>query len=640
MFILKAQLELLGLNAPVFSWAVSFLLIAYSLYVYARHLKVSRNGQQVLAVAEKRLRSLRSTLPTGPSQGITSQAYEAVSAILDDLPLLQPLRQSISSTVIVRPNEKGEDRIWAGEEIRIDAPELIDNQSYKTAPTVISGVGLLATFLAILVALLDVKLAHNRVQGLDLLVQGLSGKFLSSVVAIGCATMLVYAERGLRRPINASITSLNTAVRAILPRLTPAQIMSNLWSEAEGQSRLMRSFGTDLAVSLSRGIDGTLRPTMERMASAIEDLTRVATKVQEEDRDVADERLSAVLTSFGQSLQLSLEKMAERFNDSLVETTHREFSGISHSLSTMVTLLQKANEQLTSNQLSFNDLVNLAKGTTADEIASRRGQIEQLTEVVSDLMVKVQERTEESTGSMERTIAAITSDMSKKMLDLSAQMARVVVQTSENSTTRAREVLDQAGSLSSRSAEQLARLLEHHDTELTKVDDLRLLLDTTIKGFVSAIGRYGEVTDGLRKVASQVNAGIASFGQVAKLIKDSQNNAAQVSLSVSGQMESMRAFAQSQQEVWGRIDTSMIEYEKIFARVEDHARDLLSQITQHLGSYSDTTQKHFVELTSTADNFISRATGRLSASIDELGEQLDELQGALASIGRMSRAAG
>ncbi len=37
-------------------------------------------------------------------------------------------------------------------------------------------------------------------------------------------------------------------------------------------------------------------------------------------------------------------------------------------------------------------------------------------------------------------------------------------------------------------------------------------------------------------------------------------------------------------------------------------------------------------LTTTPDNFISQGTGRLSGSIDELGEQLDELHSAMTKM--------
>ena len=66
MFLLKIQWELLGLKAPVFSWLVSFFLIFYSIYIYSTHREASRNRQRVLAVADKRLKSVRGTTPARP----------------------------------------------------------------------------------------------------------------------------------------------------------------------------------------------------------------------------------------------------------------------------------------------------------------------------------------------------------------------------------------------------------------------------------------------------------------------------------------------------------------------------------------------------------------------------------------------
>ncbi len=99
--------------------------------------------------------------------------------------------------------------------------------------------------------------------------------------------------------------------------------------------------------------------------------------------------------------------------------------------------------------------------------------------------------------------------------------------------------------------------------------------------------------------------------------------------SSSGQIESLKGFAREQEEVWQRIEASMTAYETMFQTVEGHAKELLAQIARHLGGYSTVTEKHFTLLTTTADNFISQATGRLSGSIDELGEQLDELHNAV-----------
>ena len=198
MFLLKAQLALLGLRAPVFSWVVSAGLLAYCIWVYLNHRREFRHRARVIYSAEKKLKSLRGRDVTSAGNGISRQFYDSMIEIFNGLPLLRAEWQGVSSSIIRRSDKNGEDRFWISEEIGnfFNETSMIDNQAYKTAPSIITGVGLLATFLAILVALLDVKLSNNKVQGLDLLVQGLSGKFLSSVVALACATLLVSAEKG------------------------------------------------------------------------------------------------------------------------------------------------------------------------------------------------------------------------------------------------------------------------------------------------------------------------------------------------------------------------------------------------------------------------------------------------------------
>jgi hypothetical protein len=632
VFLLKAQWELLGLKAPVFSWVVSVALLAYCIWIYLKLRKECRDRGRVFSTAEKLLNSLKDRYPTRPGTGISRQLYDSVGEIFIHLPLLRAHWQSISSFIIRRTDKNGEERFWISEEIGsiFNETRVIDNQGYKTAPTVISGVGLLATFLAILVALLDVKLTSNRVQGLDLLVQGLSGKFLSSVVAVACATLLVYAEKGVLHPVRAGITSLTMTLSSLVPKLVPAQILSDLHGEIAEQSSALKTFNADLTSTFKQNFGDSVVPALERMGTAIDDLNHFLREAESQKHESINEQLAVLLRGLEQSLGSSLEKMGARFNDSLAGSTQGQFNQITESL---------MNSQSVLNQNIFNDLTNLAKNTTAHEMASRQAQAEQLTRGVSELMTKLQEKTGESMGSMERTLAAITLDISDKVTDLSTRMAAKVEQASERSTKSAKEALAEAGSLSSRSAQQLAQLLERHIAELTKAEDLRALLGDTLKEFTVSINRHGQVTEGLQKLTSQVNMGVVSLSQIAKSIRETQEAAARLSLSASGQIESLKGFSQSQQEVWGRIQASMVQYESVFERVEGHAGDLLTQIAQHLGGYSDTTQKHFIQLTSAADNFISQATGRLSGSIDELGEQLDELQSAVASIVHISQTA-
>jgi len=227
--------------------------------------------------------------------------------------------------------------------------------------------------------------------------------------------------------------------------------------------------------------------------------------------------------------------------------------------------------------------------------------------------------------------------ISAKVEELSTEMATVIRETSERSTNKAKEIIDRASTVSSRSATHLADLLGRHASELTRVEELRDMLDGSIKSFIGSIEKHTRLTDGLQQATAQVNVGVASLGQTAKSIKESQESAARISASVSAQVELMKGVIQNHGEMWDRIKLSMVEYEKIFGAVEGQAGEMLGQIAHHLQAYSGATEKHFSNLALTADTLVSQATGRLSGSIKELSEQLDDLQVALGCLGRVSQ---
>ncbi len=737
MFLLKIQWQLYGLKAPAFSWIVSVCLIVYSIYIYGMHLKASRNRQRVLTLAEKRLSSLGGEAPGQPGEGISRSFYDSIASVFDDLPLLQPIWRSVASCVLVTDRDK-EGRFWVSEDIDqiVANTKVIDHDGYRTAPTVISGVGLLATFLAILVALLDVRLAQNRVQGLDLLVQGLSGKFLSSVAALGCATLLVQAEKGLYRPVVSGMARLSAALRGVLPRLLTAQIMSDLRTDMAVQAQMFGAFDVDLKGAVKEGLAENLRSAVEalgKMASLQEELNRFVRENEAQKQQAMTDQLKTALQDFGQSLGASLERMATKFDEALALNTHGHFVQISESLSSAATLLEQVNEQLGRNQYVLIDLVDLARATTRTETEARKAQTEHFTrtvgemmtglqekmaeamtsidttmagvtgnisdkvmevvdlagavtksetearkaqtehlaKTVGELMTRLQEKMAETLTSINATMAAVTGNMSdqvteastemalairetserstnkakevmesisEKVADLSTEMATVIRETSERSTNKAKEVIDRASTISARSATHLADLLGRHSSELTRVEELRDMLDGAIKGFIGSIEKHSRLTEGLQQVATQVNAGVASLGQTAKTIKEGQESAARISVSVSAQVELMKGVIQNHEKMWDRISGSMVEYEKIFGAVEGQAGEMLGQIAHHLQAYSGATEKHFSNLALTADTLVSQATGRLSGSIKELSEQLDDLQVALGCLGRVSQA--
>ncbi|MCM2278361.1 MAG: hypothetical protein NDJ89_09825 [Oligoflexia bacterium] len=72
----------------------------------------------------------------------------------------------------------------------------VHSSFFNSVPGILTGVGLLMTFVAILDGLSHVTVSTNMdVQGIGGLINGLSGKFVSSIVAVTCAVCFVFVER-------------------------------------------------------------------------------------------------------------------------------------------------------------------------------------------------------------------------------------------------------------------------------------------------------------------------------------------------------------------------------------------------------------------------------------------------------------
>ena len=151
---------------------------------------------------------------------------------------------------------------------------------YTAIPGIVTGFGLLFTFIAILFALLDVKLANKQFTGLDKLVSGLSGKFLSSIAALLAATIFLFCEKWFLHNLTKSLHELVVALDALVPRLTSAHLLNEIRSYMEEQSTAFKHFNSDLSIKLKQGVEEGMGPTRDRMVGAIEELNQVLRAVE------------------------------------------------------------------------------------------------------------------------------------------------------------------------------------------------------------------------------------------------------------------------------------------------------------------------------------------------------------------------
>jgi hypothetical protein len=104
---------------------------------------------------------------------------------------------------------------------------------HQAVPSILTALGLLATFVAILLALSGVSYntqdVVRPVTGIDTLINGLSGKFLSSIIALLLSVMVILIEKKIcERQITEEYALLLKRCQEILPFLSYTRILLDL----------------------------------------------------------------------------------------------------------------------------------------------------------------------------------------------------------------------------------------------------------------------------------------------------------------------------------------------------------------------------------------------------------------------------
>ncbi len=464
----------------------------------------------------------------------------------------------------------------------------LNREWYEAIPGILTGTGLLVTFIAILVALLHVRLVEHRVEGMALLIEGLSGKFVSSIAALFAATLFVMFEKQQFHSLERSISKLADAVAAIVPVLTPTHLLIELQKDMGEQSVAFRSFNADLSGRLKQSFSESMGPTLERMVTAVEDLNQLLRAAEAAKSDTISESLAGMISRLEGSLTQSLSKMGEQFTSSLSGSTMTQFSRLSESLAGAASVLEQMNTQNQATQSALTELVTFAKNSSAEQMALGRTQVEDLTNVLRSMLVQIEQATGSSVTNMGAALTALMSDLSSKVVELTEHTRDSMVNTSQASADAANSVIRNASDWTATSNEQLAALIEKHTNQLSTADRLRASLDECATRFTAAASQFNSILSKLQQVSTDAGTCTTAMSGAAKSVRDSQEGLQRIAGLSSSQVEKLSLAGREQQELLGRISQAMSLYQQTFSKVETSASALLQtlerNIVQHLGT--------------------------------------------------------
>jgi len=640
-----------GITAPRFIWLAALLIFAGTLACLIRLWWLVRREEHLYHRIRTQLTNLQSTDGVPQRDGMASAMYEAMAQVFHRLtsaaPPLVSAWHRFEAQMVVRRDTMGQDRFWTperAEEAFNDAtviePRL--NRSFFTAiPGIATGAGLLCTFLAILIALLDVTLENEQFRGLDTLISGLSGKFLSSIAALFAATLYLLCETRLMHRLSQGLHALAVALDELVPRLTPARLLVamqehfvTMQEHLEAQAGTWRHFSSDLATTLRQGVNEGMGPTLERMVHTVEELNQWLRVAEVQRAEATTGTLEGLLQQLGHSLTTTLTGMSDRFAHALSHSATQEFESVVSALSGSSQLLADMNAQFLATQGAFTSLVDLARNNTVEQMTVGKAQVEELTTVLREMMTQMHDTAGLSVNRMAATLTAVVHDLSTRVTEMGERMSQTVTANTGQATEAAQAMMGHVDQWSARSAQQLAQLIEKHQAHLERVQDVQRTLDTTLAQFKSALSEYATVTTGLKSISVQTTAMVTAATGAMKTLKETGDSIERVAKLATSQAERLAETNRQQEEVQQRLAVNLQRYQQIFHEVEHAASQLLEQIEQHLRHYMATTQQGFEHLTQTADEHFANASRHLGDTVNGLDEHLQDLTDILERLGR------
>jgi hypothetical protein len=184
---------------------------------------------------------------------------------------------------------------------------------YSQLPSLVTGIGLLLTFLALFIGLSKLHADGHEIVGIQGLINGLAGKFLTSIVGLIAANLFTLIEKPMVfRLMNAHHSFLGL-IDKLFPRKTMEQMLEQLTPVHSVHKEGRQAFGGELRERIG-GIEAdSLAAPIAELTSAVRSLTK-----WKQDEQATERRMTAELPRV---LREEFAAPMKALNDSIHELT-------------------------------------------------------------------------------------------------------------------------------------------------------------------------------------------------------------------------------------------------------------------------------------------------------------------------------
>lgn len=263
------------------------------------------------------------------------------------------------------------------------APGLSSNRVFQALPGILTGLGVLGTFVGLQLGIggLDLHDLKKLETSIVPLIQGCAVAFSTSVWGVGASLIFSFLEKLLEGFALGGVRKLQQRVDALVPRYVPEEAMADLARSSRGSE--------DLLKGLAVAIGDEMQKAIGRLGADIKDAVVNATKEgQGPLAEQSAQLLSSAITSELGKLKETIDGMGKRFTDdfsSVSKELTRQVEAFGPTVSSLAQSVTSSHETVTNavTKLNAHEAVMASMGDAsekikqaADSFASMNGALE------------------------------------------------------------------------------------------------------------------------------------------------------------------------------------------------------------------------------------------------------------------------
>lgn len=441
----------------------------------------------------------------------------------------------------------------------------VNMRFYNTFPNILTGVGILGTFIGLVVGIslaapgLNSDNINDAKKALSMLLDGASLAFITSICGLGSSLVFSWLEKKRIHDFEKYCFTLVSGIDARVEYFSAERLANKALQEAKKQSFSMETFANDLAVSLSGLIEQNVT---QPMVQAVNDL-------KDSQQQASDETLERLISEFSESISGAAGEEMKAF------------------ASTIESMSQNLNDQVNSLSSGQQKMQESSKVAIEEMLASMTNGTDKMKEGVEQAVTDLIAGVKQSVTNVTDKLLEATKESTDRMESASANFDTAV--------------------------EKLASIISEIGDIETATNDLLGGLNQALSGTTLAV----ETVDRLGEHMIATSEKMESTAQKILESTDKALDANDLVVSIVSRLEIANSDVK---ELWE-------SYSQRFDGIDQSVAVLFDKLQEGLANYADSTNRYVLGLDKHAAKVVQElasATQELSETVEIISESMEE----------------